>query len=663
MELTELYKLRRNFTIIGLTGRTGSGCSKIAELLSGDFENLKKGFRNPKEISSPVERRKFEICYNYLKNGDNWQRFEIIKYKDILLFYLISYYGLEESTINNLLIEYYKEDKKDNNIAIIENLIEEIKKVSLDHKTLEEIKALKGKIPNLRTKEELTKLNDLFFGEEFKNIASKLWGILERFGYFRRTVLLHKISCNIRKSGDPLNIKNQNNINYIYTLSEVTNRLIKARKLYNDTMELPTKIVIDSLRNSLEIMFFKERYSGFYMMATKDGNNRTSQRILDRLSEKKGDHSEKKELVKKILELDSIEYRTSDYSKGIFSSPDVYNCIQKSDIHIINIKSPNKTVEIENPFYTREEQLLKFISLIQQPGIISPSSSERCMQIAFNAKLNSGCVSRQVGAVVSDINYSIKAVGWNDVPSGQTPCNLRSANDFMNVGNLDEVHYSRFERGIELDKVDIDFKYKNKEPYNFPEAVKSYFNGVDTSDKNKQLGGKNCSFCFKSIHNHFEGEKNQVHTKSLHAEENAMLQISKYGGQGLKNGILFTTASPCELCSKKASQLGVKKVYYIDPYPGISEPQILTNNRDKDSMKLIQFNGVIGKSYVKLYEPFMAQKDEIKIILENVPKKYSKEVDWKETFDAIQNVELKIKLLTVVNDKELDEEGLNDLLK
>ena len=341
----------------------------------------------------------------------------------------------------------------------------------------------------------------------------------------------------------------------------------------------------------------------------------------------------------------------------------MYNCIQKSDIHVINTKKGDQLLDCESSFCTREEQLLKFISLIQQPGIITPSSGERCMQIAYTAKLNSGCVSRQVGAVVADINYSIKAIGWNDVPSGQTPCNLRSAHDFLNNKELSEVHYSKFERGKELDKVDVDFKYKNKDPYNFPEAVKSYFNGVDTSEKNKQLAGKNCSFCFKTIHNNYEGEQNQVHTKSLHAEENAMLQISKYGGQGLKNGILFTTASPCELCSKKASQLGVKKVYYIDPYPSISEPQILTNNRDKDSMKLIQFNGVIGKSFVKLYEPFMAQKDEIKIILENSPKEYPKEVDWKKIFDSIQNEDLKNKLLNVLNEKELDEEKLKKLLK
>lgn len=70
-------------------------------------------------------------------------------------------------------------------------------------------------------------------------------------------------------------------------------------------------------------------------------------------------------------------------------------------------------------------QLLRFMALIRQPGIITPTQIERTMQVAYNAKLNSGCISRQVGAVVTDAKFSIKAIGWNDVPAGQTPCNLR----------------------------------------------------------------------------------------------------------------------------------------------------------------------------------------------------------------------------------------------
>ena len=93
MKLTELYKLRHSFVIIGLTGRTGSGCTKIAEILSSDFNNLKKGIRDISQIKNPITSRKLEICKEYLEYNDNWKPFEVIKYKDVLLFYLISHIG------------------------------------------------------------------------------------------------------------------------------------------------------------------------------------------------------------------------------------------------------------------------------------------------------------------------------------------------------------------------------------------------------------------------------------------------------------------------------------------------------------------------------------------------------------------------------------------
>lgn len=59
------------------------------------------------------------------------------------------------------------------------------------------------------------------------------------------------------------------------------------------------------------------------------------------------------------------------------------------------------------------------------PGLISPTPMERVMQFAYTAKTNSGCISRQVGTAITDSNYSVKVIGWNDVPEGQAPFSLR----------------------------------------------------------------------------------------------------------------------------------------------------------------------------------------------------------------------------------------------
>ena len=141
--------------------------------------------------------------------------------------------------------------------------------------------------------------------------------------------------------------------------------------------------------------------------------------------------------------------------------------------------------------------------------------------------------------------------------------------------------------------------------------------GDEDKQKTKMLkksrGGRCYAYCFKDVYNALKGEKNQVYTRALHAEENAFLQIAKYGGAEIQGGKLFSTASPCELCSKKAYQLGITEIYYIDPYPGISKKHILSFGTT-DNPEMILFQGAIGNAYISLYSPRLPYKDELEIL-------------------------------------------------
>ncbi|EHC5828352.1 deoxycytidylate deaminase, partial [Escherichia coli] len=264
-----------------------------------------------------------------------------------------------------------------------------------------------------------------------------------------------------------------------------------------------------------------------------------------------------------------------------------------SDIHIFNPKN-----EFDNDNILKA-QLAWYIALMKHPGLITPTAMERVMQVAYTVKLNSGCISRQVGAVVTDGDNSIKSVGWNDVANGQIPCSMRSLDGLMN--DFDEKTYSHYERNNSSFRIKANEKLLN-------------FRAIDkTGDIYR---GRNLSYCFKDIHNDLDKEKkgNQVHTRALHAEENAFLQLAKYGGIGVLGGKLYTTASPCELCAKKAYQLGISEIVFIDPYPGIAQDHII--NIGSKPPKLIQFRGAIGKSYHRLYEQIIPIKDELEYLLE-----------------------------------------------
>jgi len=352
------------------------------------------------------------------------------------------------------------------------------------------------------------------------------------------------------------------------------NAIIKLIRLYNGTkQEEQIRICIDAIRNSYEAYFFKDLYSSFYLISV-DTENEFRKLRLGNLDDDE------------LESLDEIEYEQKfEKEYESFYHQNLQDCLAISDIHLYNPQSKDG-----RQFYLTD-QIVKYVCLMLHPGLVTPTHLERCMQVAYIARLNSGCLSRQVGAVITGPDFSIKAIGWNDIPEGQIPCNLRSVQNYNR--NKDEETFSEFE------------------------LVNEEFQTVMTAI-NKEVESCACqdryfSYCFKDIYNSIKNKENQVFTRSLHAEENAFLQIVKNGGQGIKGGKLFTTASPCELCAKKAYQLGIREIYYIEPYPGISLQHILTFG-SSENPQVNLFHGAIGGAYINLFTPRIPTKDELRLI-------------------------------------------------
>lgn len=613
MKLDAFYSLRTEFTVIGLTGRIGSGCSEVARLLAnGNFPSVHP---NPKVQSTLPEDVKYKICHAYINHEGNWSPYGIIVYKNVLLLHVL-YTCVKDCSHEDAVMNIWKVmtqngpskpetqkwtnrfDEKDDFEFFNNQLISFFASYQGYLASLGDMFSVEHKNVNDFLKANIEKVYSIFFEGDFPNFADSFYNLLNGYSTIKRSRFTHDVANNLRATGliDDSKIDTDLGLKNIYTIAHTINQLIKGWRREKQT----TKLVIDSLKNSLELMYFKEKYAAFYMISTNKTDAERRKHINKTLESKLPDEIERKKVVDDLMKLDDNEYKLNDFKRGVFSSPDIENCIQKSDYHIFidsGEEMPDKYLELNH-------QLLKLMALIGQPGIITPSTDEHFMQVAYNAKFNSGCISRQVGAVVTDGEYSIKAIGWNDVPENQMPCSSRSIKDL--VEGAAGAEFTEFEKYGEY-----------KDGNTFRKLAKQVVNEADLS----QLNGRNCSFCFKSFHNAFEDDKNQVHTRSLHAEENAMLQITKFGGQGIKDGNLYTTASPCELCSKKAFQLGIKNIYYIDPYPGIAIAQILKAGLlNENNPKLIMFQGAVGRAFHKLYEPFMAYKDEIALITDMRPE-------------------------------------------
>jgi deoxycytidylate deaminase len=561
--LDSLYSLRSRFIVIGLTGRLGSGCTTVAELLTNDnFHDC--NFPKPTLGINPTnEDRKYRIAYEFLEQ--NWKPYTLIRASDAITSYLLKKDIAELSSF--LKCKYPTESDK---IDIIINKIrEQFNGLS------QEVKNMFKPGTNLGDVNEIDddKAYELFFGSKSIVEFSKLLkDHLQSLTITNGSYPYQYFGDNLRKTGDPYQDRDFQADN-CYIIAKFIRQLIKINR---NRSYKEARIVVDSIRNSMESRFFKERYSAFYQFAV----NTEETCRLARLNQHYN--------TSQLKALDQ-EYTKDLATEERFYKQDIQTCIQVSDIYLHN---PDEPKSEGDKCKTVKKDILRYLALILQPGIITPTPSERCMQIAYTAKYNSGCISRQVGAVVTDESFSLKSIGWNNTAEGQTPCLLRSVDHL--VSNSDPEAYSEYEKGE-------DYKRLISKTHSY------------TPGQRETLKGRNVSFCFKDGQNCIDNNKNQVHTRSLHAEENAMLQIAKYGGEGLKNGFLFTTASPCELCSKKAYQLGIKRVFYIDPYPGISDRQILRSGVQKHQPQTELF--VVGRAYHHLFEPFMAYKDELKTLL------------------------------------------------
>lgn len=569
-----IFQERGNFIIIGLTGRTGSGCTTVANILSqNDFKIL--SLKTPKDCNfKDKEERKYRLIYNYAKY--NWKSFKVIEMSMVLASFVFEkgYSYVEKFIEDQEEQSNIRIHRKGELLSELQKLSASIDKISQDlEKCLDGNGRLKRDSKDIKFVELrlLTQISNAT--KSFKNVLKKYTltqylnignedqeCIAEAYTYF-----FQLFGNNVRASGNPFDssFSGKN----MFDLAQRANNFIKAVREAQRLKQEETLICIDALRNPYEVTYFQDRYSAFYLMAI-DTEDEERKRRLEEMSKNQ------------ILSLDEMEYPNKLTDENKFNQQNIAACLEISDIHVYNPQT-----SIKEKYYL-STQLIKYVMLMKHPGLVTPSHIERCMQIAYNAKLNSGCLSRQVGAVITNKNFSIKAIGWNDVPSGQVSCNLRDVNSLC--VNKDFESHSKFE--IENNQ--------------FCNKISNLNSKIDYS----KLKGRLYPYCFKDIHD----KKNQVHTRALHAEENAFLQIVKYGGIGIEGGYLFTTASPCELCSKKAYQLDIKQIYYIDPYPGISKDHILTFGDSNPEMKL--FYGAIGSAYTKLYSLRLSIKDELKML-------------------------------------------------
>lgn len=306
------------------------------------------------------------------------------------------------------------------------------------------------------------------------------------------------------------------------------------------------KIVIKSIRNHYEALFFNSEVPNFYFWNIDSPKELRRKRMF-------GFYTSDEEFERDDLrDTGEDEY---DYGQQ------VKKCVDMSDIVI------NNTASIDE----LHEKIDRYLSLIESPACLPPSDIETNMAQAYFWSLKSQCLKRKVGAVIVKMGHTI-ASGYNE-----TPRNIRENSDGIkeyispSCGEMYGVCYrDKFKRclsnGCHTEVISIQG--------NCPHC------GYSTPNDQRSVLSKHLDLC-----------------RALHAEERAILQVAKLGGQSLAGASLYTTTFPCQLCAKKIVEVGIIKVVYVDPYPY----KIAVDTLKTADVILEKFEGVKSKKFDNLY--------------------------------------------------------------
>lgn len=552
-----------------------------------------------KEIKNLLERRRYIYSLEYLIRDDFYKAKLRISCSSIIVFELMRKINDQIKTDDSIKKEKVKKFR--------ELLIEAMQENEIDSSFFQNI---------------YTKLKDLYIHESkikeippdhlprcFSYIAKIKEKIKESILYRE---LMQDFGDNMRSTGNP----------YFYSTKECilenkeefqSNNYIIGRYIdylihYYSNEKQTGMFLIDSLRNPMCIKYLRNRYPKFVLISLYANISKRIKRrkIIDRFfTDEIFEEQDLRDQGKDLIE---------EYDK--FYKQNVRESVLISDIAINNEENfqrdlSNKLDRTKSSIFNK---LLRYISLVVDPGCTKPTTEEMFMNMAYTMAMKSNCISRKVGAVIEGGKGYVVGAGWNDVGEGQLSCGLRYIKD------LRLPEYINYIEAIQ--------KKKEKPAISDEEIIKILI---------KKYGNENCCFCLKDELSKAEllskldkvlndrdidQESKELYKeikeklnikrlefcKALHAEENAIIQSAKIGGMGLKDAKIYVTTYPCELCAKKIPQAGIKEVIYVEPYPKVlSEDLYLKDGIQKVMIR--QFEGVKAYGYMKLFKATLDQKD------------------------------------------------------
>lgn len=352
----------------------------------------------------------------------------------------------------------------------------------------------------------------------------------------------------------------------------------KIRKISDE--KKPQVFILDSLKHPAEVELLRQIYGeGFRLIGIGCRPDKRETRLSIKFHSLGSDDE-----IKEIIARDAEDSHKKNGQK-------VNKTFHLSDYFVDNTPNAEDTQNFRLP-----DDLKQVFEKLFTLKTFHPDRDEQGLYYADAAATSSACLSRQVGAAIIDNKGNLLSIGKNDVPKAggglyensdnenrQGRCNLR--------GHCSNKTY---QNSIANDIVDI-------------------FN----QDDMPSLGNKEEEFR-KALASTRMGSLIEF-SRSVHAEMDALIALTRTGTQLPEDSTLFTTTYPCHNCARHIVAAGISRVVYLEPYKK-SLAMDLHNDSIADNIpqekvdcrvKFEPYIGVAPRLYQTIYSQSGERKDDL----------------------------------------------------
>ncbi len=227
----------------------------------------------------------------------------------------------------------------------------------------------------------------------------------------------------------------------------------------------------------------------------------------------------------------------------------------------------------------------RFIKLMHGYNGLTPTHDEYGMYSAYSASLKSACLSRQVGASITNKQGAVIATGCNDVPKSKGGLYTEADNPDNRCTN----------KGLCFND-----KHKNKLCLEISQVL----------TENLQMSPDKANELAYLIKDNSRLKDLIEFSRSVHAEMDAITSVAREGGVSVKGCTLYTTTFPCHNCARHIIASGISKVIYIEPYEKSLALQLHADDISNDPSEtddahkkviFMHFEGVSPKQYMNFF--------------------------------------------------------------